>query len=96
VAHARPESPLGTCEGRAATLASFAEEFGLSGGTYNVEIHDVLANDEHTVALLHATAERDDKRLDQDYIIVFHIRDGKVYAAWEVWTDQASVDAFWS
>jgi uncharacterized protein len=86
----------GTHEGRDAAFASFAEEFALSGGTYSVELRDVLANDEHIVALLYATAEREGKRLDQDYAIAFEMRDGIVRAAWEVWKDQSSVDAFWS
>ena len=85
-----------TYEGRDAAFASFAEEFELSGGTYAVEVHDVFANDGHVVAFLHATAEREDKRLDQDYVIVFEMHDGIVRAAWEVWKDQPSVDAFWS
>jgi ketosteroid isomerase-like protein len=86
----------GRYEGRDAAFASFAEEFELSGGTYGVEVHDVLANDEHIVALLHATAEREGTRLDQDYAIVFEVHDGIVRAAWKVWKDQPSVDAFWS
>jgi uncharacterized protein len=86
----------GTYVGRAATFASFAEEFELSGGTYSVEVRDVLANDEHIVAFLRATADRDGKRLDQDYAIVFELRDRVVHAAWEVWKDQPSVDEFWS
>ena len=95
--HSPGEHPLaGTHEGRTATFASFAEEFERSGGTYSVEVRDVLANDEHVVALLHATAEREGRRLDQDYAIVFHMRHGKVNAAWEVWKDQRSVDEFWS
>jgi ketosteroid isomerase-like protein len=95
--HSPGRHPLaGTYEGRDATFASFAEEFERSGGTYSVEIHDVLANDDHIVALLHARASREGKRLDQDYVIVFGVRDGRVHAAWEVWKDQASVDEFWS
>ena len=86
----------GTYEGRAATFASFANEFELSGGTYSVEVRDILANDEHIVAFLHASADREGKRLDQDYAIVFAMRDSKVRAAWEVWKDQLSVDEFWS
>lgn len=86
----------GTSVGRAATFASFAEEFELSGGTYSVEVRDVLANDGHIVASLRATADREGKRLDQDYVIVFELRDGVVHAAWEVWKDQPSVDEFWS
>jgi ketosteroid isomerase-like protein len=95
--HTPGKHPLaGTHEGRAATFASFAEELERSSGTYSVEVHDVFANDERVVALLHATADRESKRLDQSYVIAFDMRDGKVHAAWEVWKDQPSVDEFWS
>jgi ketosteroid isomerase-like protein len=95
--HTPGRHPLaGTYEGRDATFASFAEEFELSGGTYAVDVRDVLANDEHIVALLRARAETHGKRLDQDYAIVFAIQDGKVRVAWEIWRDQAAVDDFWS
>jgi ketosteroid isomerase-like protein len=95
--HTPGRHPLaGIYEGRAATFASFAEEFELSAGTYGVEVRDVLANDEHIVAFLRATADRGGKRLDQEYAIVFEMRDGKVRAAWEIWSDQSSVDEFWS
>jgi ketosteroid isomerase-like protein len=86
----------GTYEGRDATFASFAEEFERSGGSYGVDVRDVLANDEHIVAFLHATANREGRRLDQEYVIVFEMREGVVRAAWEVWKDQPSVDDFWS
>lgn len=95
--HSPGEHPLaGTYEGRAATFASFAEEFERSSGTYSVEVHEVLANNEHIVAFLHATADHEGKHLDQSYAIVFQLRDGKVQAAWEIWKDQPSVDDFWS
>jgi ketosteroid isomerase-like protein len=55
-----------------------------------------LGHKEHIVAILRATADREGKRLDQGYAIVFQMRDGKVHAAWEVWKDQPSVDEFWS
>ena len=95
--HTPGHHPLaGTHEGRAATFASFAAEFERSGGSYGVEVREVLANDEHIVALLHATADRGHKRLDQDYAIVFEMHAGSVQAAWEVWNDQASLDEFWA
>ena len=81
---------------RDAAFESFAKEFELTEGTYRPEIHDVLANDEHTVALLHATAMRSGKALDQNYVLTFHIRDGKITEAWEAWTDEAAWDEFWS
>jgi uncharacterized protein len=86
----------GDHEGRDATLASFAVEHELSGGTYRVAVHDVLTSDDHTVAPLRATARRGDKTLDMDYALVFRIRQGAVAEAWELWADLYALDAFWS
>ena len=95
--HLGGRGPLsGGYQGREATFEMFARDFELSGGTYRPQLHDVLANDAHTVALLHATASREGKKLDMDYAIVFHISDGKIIEGWELWADQATYDEFWS
>jgi uncharacterized protein (TIGR02246 family) len=95
--HNPGQSPLaGEFHGREAAFAAFQREFQLSGGTYRPQLHDVLANDKHTVALLHATASRDGKELDMDYVIVFHIRDGRITEGWDLWSDQQAYDEFWS
>ena len=86
----------GVYTSRDAAFESFAREFELTEGTYRPEIHDVLANDEHTVALLHVTAMRNGKRLDQNYVLTFHIRNGRITEGWEAWTDEAAWDEFWS
>jgi ketosteroid isomerase-like protein len=82
--------------GREAAFAAFAKEFELSGGTYSPTIHDVVANDEHIIALMHATAEREGKKLDMDYALIFHVKAGRLTEGWDLWTDQAAVDEFWS
>ncbi|MEU9146851.1 nuclear transport factor 2 family protein [Streptomyces sp. NPDC048349] len=95
--HHRGRGPLsGDFHGREATFEMFKRAFELSGGTYRPQLHDVLANDAHTIALLHATASREGKQLDMDYVIVFHINAGRVVEAWELWADQAAYGAFWS
>lgn len=95
--HLGGRSPLsGDYRGRAATFAMFALDFELSGGTYQPRLHDVLANDQHTVALLHATASREGRDLDMDYAIVFHIEEGRITEGWELWADQRVFDEFWS
>ncbi|MDX3533087.1 nuclear transport factor 2 family protein [Streptomyces sp. MB09-01] len=86
----------GTYRGRDATFALFQREFQLTDGTYRPQLQDVLANDEHTVALLHATASREGKELDMDYVIVFRIRDGQITEARGLWSDQKAYDGFWS
>jgi ketosteroid isomerase-like protein len=95
--HTPGRNPLaGDYEGRDAVLASFVEEFDLSHGSYRVHVHDVLADDRHIVALLRATASRDERTLDMNYVLVFEMKDGRVAEAWESWADQRTLDEFWS
>ncbi|WP_328875929.1 nuclear transport factor 2 family protein [Streptomyces sp. NBC_00287] len=86
----------GDQRGREDTLAYITREFQLTGGTYRTQLHDVLANDAHTVALLHATASREGKELDLDYAIVFHMRDERISEGWVLPVDWRAYDEFWS
>ncbi|MFG2980680.1 nuclear transport factor 2 family protein [Streptomyces sp. NPDC048258] len=86
----------GDHRGRDATFALFGREFQLTGGTYRPQIHDVLADDDHTVALLHVTATRDGRTLDLDYALVLHIRDGRITEGWVLTTDPRAYYEFWS
>jgi uncharacterized protein len=95
--HTPGSNPLsGVHRGRDAAFASFAKEFELSGGTYRPEIHDVMATDDHTVALLRTTAQRNGKELDGNEILVFHIEGGLITEAWMAMTDEATWNDFWS
>ena len=42
------------------------------------ELKDVLAADEYTVAILHATARHHEKILDQNYAFIMRIREGQI------------------
>ncbi len=68
----------------------------MSGGTFSVETHDVLASDEHAVALFRVRGEREGKTLDQPAVQVFHIEGGKVKEVWTHPLDQYAADEFWS
>jgi ketosteroid isomerase-like protein len=81
--------------GREATFAMFAREFELTGGTLRPEFHDALGNDEHVVALLHTTAQKETGTLDQGVALIFHIADAKITEAWTLWTDPDAADEFW-
>jgi ketosteroid isomerase-like protein len=81
---------------REAIFGCFNKIFELSKGTYRAELHDILGNDEHTVALLHATARHGEKMLDQDYAFISHIRDGQIVELWEAWTEGPAWNEFWS
>ncbi len=86
----------GVHRGRDAVFAVFARTVELTGGSFKIDLHDVLASDEHAVALSRSTASRQGKQLDVRAVDVYHIRDGKVTEWWSFTEDQRAEDAFWS
>lgn len=86
----------GTFNGKQEVFASFQKVFELTGGTFGLEIHDVLANDEHAVVLVRATGERDGKKLDDKSVQVFHMKDSKVVEEWLHPGDLYATDEFWT
>ena len=93
--HAPGKSPLaGDYEGIDAVLEQFGKVFEMTGGSFRLEIHDVIANDEHAVALVRATGERDGKTFDDRGVQVWHIKDGKATEQWLHSGDQYAADEF--
>ena len=86
----------GEHRGRDAVFAMFAGIAELSGGTYRVELHAALANDEHAVALSRATAGRQGKQIDLRNVNVYHLENGKIMEAWVFAEDQRLIEEFWS
>jgi hypothetical protein len=86
----------GEYSGRDAVLAFLGRLAQLSGGTFRVELHDLLANEQHGAALSRQTASRQGKQLDALVVQVYHVRDGKVTEAWNFFQDQRRYDEFWS
>ncbi len=70
------------------------------GGAVDYEItgtlHDVVANDDHTIALVDATATRGGKTLTYRTAEIFHIRDGKIVERWAFSDDTAAIVAFFA
>ena len=67
-----------------------------AGWSITTEIHDVVANDDHVVALVTAHATRPDgKTLDYRTTEIVHVRDGKVTERWAFSDDtQKIIDFF--
>jgi uncharacterized protein len=86
----------GPKQGRDAILAFFGELMARSGGSLKVTLHDVVGGNEHTVALHHEFAERDNNRVDQNAVNIFHVRDGRVSEVWELHDDPASNAWLWT
>jgi ketosteroid isomerase-like protein len=60
------------------------------------EIHDVVANDDHVVALVQATVRRGTRSLDYRTAEIFHVRDGKITARWAFSDDTAAINEFFA
>ena len=86
----------GDYEGIDQVIQYFARVLELTGGTFSLELHDVLANDEHAVALVTVRGERAGKQLTDNEVLTYHIRDGKISEVWTHFTDSYTNDEFWS
>lgn len=86
----------GNHDGVAQVLGMFGRAFELTGGTLRLEVHDVIANDDHAIALFTARGERDGRRLEDRIVEVLHIRDGKAAEIWLYSGDLYTSDEFWS
>src|ERR671919_3178622 len=81
--HVVGRSPLaGDYRGRDEVLGFLAKTMEMTGGTFNLEIHDMLANEDHAVALVVARGEREGRTLEDRQAHVLHIKDGKVTEYW--------------
>ena len=84
-------------QGRDATLAYFGELGQETGGTFQAELQELLADDDgRVVGIQRSTGERDGKRLDVGNCIVFELKDGRVTDGREHFHDLYAWDEFWS
>lgn len=60
------------------------------------EEHDILANDEHTVALITATVTRNGRTFTYRVAEIYHVKDGKVTERWAFSDDTAAITEFFS
>lgn len=85
----------GVYDGKQATFGFFAQLSERSGGTFSLDIHDIVANDDHTVVLVKTQGERDGQRLDDNDVHVLHIEDERIVSFWSFNWDQQASTAFW-
>jgi len=81
--------------GKAALVERWAG-MGGAGGTFSVDLHDVIANDDHVVELVTATVTMGDKTLTYRTAEIMHVRDGKITARWAFSDDTAAINEFFA
>jgi ketosteroid isomerase-like protein len=91
--HSPGHSPLsGDYTGIPAVLGLLGEIAQRTGGTFRADVHDILANDVHGVALVTISGSRGGKTVTDRQVHVVHFRDGKLAESWFTGTDQDAVD----
>src|SRR3954451_14606038 len=86
----------GDYKGRDQVFGFFGKLMELSDGTSKIEVHDILANDDHGVAIGTGTGTRNGKCYSGQEVHTFHIRNGQVVEFWDSPLDQYEADEFWA
>ena len=82
----------GEYDGKDAVIDRF-RRMAEAGVTASFEIHDIVGNDDHVVALVHVTVTGSDgRRYETPQVQVMHVRDGRCYEYWAMNQDQAALD----
>ena len=64
------------------------------GASIKVDTHDVVANDEHAIALVTATATMGDQELVYRTAEIYHMKDGKITERWAFSDDTDRINKF--
>ncbi|HEX7171499.1 MAG TPA: nuclear transport factor 2 family protein [Candidatus Limnocylindria bacterium] len=64
------------------------------GASITIETHDVVANDDHCIQLVTATATMGDQQLVYRTAEIYHMRDGKVTERWAFSDDTGRINQF--
>ena len=95
--HVQTGGPLdGDYHGRDQVFGFFGRLAEETGGTFRLDVHDILANDEHTVALCTATGTRGGKSIQTPVANVSHSRDGQITEFWSAAADPEAAIEFWA
>ena len=86
----------GTYSGQDEVFAFFARLVDETGGTFAIDIHDILASDDHVVVLVRESATRGDKSAEVEEAHVWHLDGDKATEFWGIPRDQHHADEFWA
>jgi len=80
-----------------AEVREFFEHFmELSGGTFRLQIDDVLAKGDRVIALCTESAKRGGRSWCSPQVHAWTVKDGRAVTFWQYQGDQQTEDEFWS
>lgn len=86
----------GEYRGRDQVLAFMGQVFVESGLQMSIDVHDVLANDEHAVILHETTGTMGERTLSNKYVDVYHLSNGKITEHWHLSLDPSADEEFFA
>jgi ketosteroid isomerase-like protein len=94
--HNGGDNPLtGEFRGKQAVMEMFARFGQITEGTYEADIHDILASEDHTVVIGTYTATRHGRTHSARFVDVIHpAPDGRAKEFWRFFDDVAAEDEF--
>lgn len=94
--HAHGGSPFdGDYLGREAVFAMFARLMQETGGTFRIDIDDILCNDDRATVVGKVTASRNGRTETTGQVMVHRIRDGRTVEFWAATMDAPASVSFW-
>jgi ketosteroid isomerase-like protein len=96
VFHVSGESQIaGDYRGQEDVFGFFGKLAELSGGSFRIERHAILADEEHGAVLSTVSAQRDGKQLRSNAVDVHHFDGDRIREVWTVILDQKAANEFW-
>jgi uncharacterized protein len=77
-------------------LGFFERFMSLSGGTFRIQLDDILAKDDRVVVRCTESAERAGHSWSSPQVHVWTVKDGRATVFWQYQGDQQTEDEFWS
>jgi ketosteroid isomerase-like protein len=95
VVHFPGRGPMaGDHRGKDGVAKMFQQQMQILDAPPEIENHDILANDDHAVVLNRVRATRSGRTLEQEQVVVIHIKGGKIAEVWVHFSDQQALDEF--
>lgn len=82
VAWHEPYEYLGTLHGRDAVMKAIRQSVHETEGTFRLQVTDLLASEQHVVALVHFSAQRHGGLMSGREVGVFRVEDGLIREVW--------------
>jgi uncharacterized protein len=87
----------GEYQGRDQALALLGRVFQETGVQFSrVAIHDILADDDHTVILHDSTLTKSGRAFTGRYADIYHLRNGKITEHWHLAVDPKADEVFFA